>query len=146
MRWLKGVIVYVLFQCLHNFSLSLFVFSFSLLSATYEVVLFPPVSDPTDFYGMGYDGMGLASSGFLIASEYAADFNGAESYALTFNQAGLYKYVCSIHDDTQMVGFVEVLPSDNNGGGNNPPPGPGQDLPSNTVNVNFAGVFNGLLV
>jgi plastocyanin len=49
-----------------------------------------------------YDGTGYFNSGLLLPGQ---------SYVLTFTKSGMYTYLCILHDDLNMVGYVEVLPS-----------------------------------
>ena len=62
-------------------------------------VINPVVAGPS---GTGiYNGTGFFNSGILVPGA---------SYSLTFTKHGYYKYVCLIHDEMKMVGFIIVNP------------------------------------
>ncbi|HZR97163.1 MAG TPA: plastocyanin/azurin family copper-binding protein [Chloroflexota bacterium] len=52
-----------------------------------------------------YDGQSYANSGFL-----GEGFPFGRDFSLTFSQPGTYQYVCVLHEDLGMSGFVVVTP------------------------------------
>lgn len=48
-----------------------------------------------------YNGTGYYNSGVLLPGQ---------SYALTFTKPGIYTYICIIHDEMRMIGYIEVFP------------------------------------
>ena len=54
-----------------------------------------------------FDGTGLFSSG-LIGVAGGEDLPGGTKYSMTFSKAGVYKYVCAVHEPLGMVGTITV--------------------------------------
>ena len=63
-------------------------------------LVFPPVVPPSP-----YDGQTYANSGFL-----GEGIPFGREFSLTFSQPGTYQYVCVLHEDLGMSGFVVVTP------------------------------------
>ncbi|HLH24430.1 MAG TPA: plastocyanin/azurin family copper-binding protein [Chloroflexota bacterium] len=59
-----------------------------------------PVTPPSP-----YDGQSYANSGFL-----GEGFPFGREFRLTFSQPGTYQYVCVLHEDLGMSGFITVAP------------------------------------
>jgi plastocyanin len=57
--------------------------------------------------GATYSGTGFFSSGLLQGTQSPAP--GPRNYSLTFDKAGAYEYVCTLHDGMGMVGTITVV-------------------------------------
>jgi plastocyanin len=52
-----------------------------------------------------YNGTGYYNSGAVLPGQ---------SYSLTFTNPGFYTYFCLVHDEMNMIGYIEVLPATSN--------------------------------
>ncbi len=73
------------------------------LAAEIQIPDFPSEQAMNTFgNNTNYNGSGYYNSGVLLPGQ---------SYSLTFTKPGVYTYLCLLHDEINMVGRIEVLPS-----------------------------------